>query len=364
MFANDMISLGKLEIKRAVEVKAGSQTTGWHINKYRFPKIWSKTQGESVKVAVIDTAIDVNHPDLQIHGGYDFVNNTGLRTDAPLHGHGTHVAGIIGAKNNNLGIVGVAPKCKLYSLAVLNDQGSGSYGNIIRALDWCIENGMDVVNMSLGGGGDSKALYEAVRRVYDAGITMVCAAGNSAWERGYLDFPGTYNETMAIAAIKQNMQRAEFSSIGPNIDICAPGYEIVSTTPSNTYSAYSGTSMASPFVAGLVALMISKHRSLGGRTPISGPKDVRDHLTKVAHDVSFDGQDNYTGYGLVNPLKSLYLTDRHKLRLHQRKWGLEIYAVDVKFKEDYFFKGRRLAKKGQTRTLSISGHVLRRLMYG
>ena len=364
MFANDMISLGKLEIKRAVEVSGGSQTTGWHINKYQFPEIWSQTQGEGIKVGIIDTAIDINHPDLNICGGYDFVNNTGLRTDSPLHGHGTHVAGIIGAKNNNLGIVGVAPKCKLYSLAVLNDQGEGSYGNIIRALDWAAENGMDVVNMSLGGGGDSKALYEAIRRVYDAGITLVCAAGNSAWERGYLDFPGTYNETLAIAAIKQNMQRAEFSSIGPNIDICAPGYEIVSTTPSNTYSSYSGTSMASPFVAGLVALLISKHRKLGGGTPVNSPSDVREHLVKVAKDVDFDGQDNYTGYGLVNPLESLYITDRKKVRLHQRKWGLEIYAVDVVFKEEFRYKGGRCAKKGDTRTLSISGGVLRRLMRG
>lgn len=290
-----------------VNIKAIStkQNLGWQISAFNFPSIWLQTKGKGIKVAVIDTAVDLNHPDIKIEGGWDFVKNVPLSKLTPIQGHGTHVCGIIGARDNGFGIIGVAPECSLYSLVALDDTGSGSYNTIIRALDWCISNKMDVINMSIGGGSDTPEFYQAIRRVYDANIPMICAGGNGSWDTGYLDFPGTYNETISVAAVNENFTRASFSSIGPNIDVAAPGVNILSCTPNNTYSIYSGTSMASPFVTGLVAIMIAKHRIFGGTTPLNNVEDVRNHLIKVARDVDYKGQDNYTGYGIINPTSSM-----------------------------------------------------------
>ncbi len=303
------VNIGPLS-KTEVSIKniKKRQTLGWQISKYKFPKMWAKTKGAGIKVAVLDTAVDLRHPDLKIAGGYDFVNNRDInyyKTHHPKESHGTHVAGIIGARNNKFGIVGVAPECELYSCAVLGDDGSGDCNDIIKAINWCIKERIDVINMSLGGGADFKQYYKAIRRAYDANIPIVCAGGNSNWETGYLDFPGTYNETIAVASINSKMKRSVFSSIGSNIDIAAPGSDILSCTPKNTYSIFSGTSMATPFVAGLIALIIAKHRTTGSKSPVITVEDVREHLTKTAIDVDFKGQDSYTGHGLINPLLSM-----------------------------------------------------------
>lgn len=302
----NLLKIGQLTTQ-TVDIKAVSkaQTLGWQISSFNFPAIWAESKGKGIKVAVIDTAVDLSHPDIKIEGGWDFVKNAPLSKTVPKQGHGTHVCGIIGAKDNTIGIVGVAPECSLYSLVVLDDTGSGSYANIIKALDWCIVNKMDVINMSLGGGGDTPEFYSAIRRVYDAKIPMICAGGNGNWETGYLDFPGTYDETIAVAAVNENFTRATFSSIGPNIDVAAPGVNILSCTPNNTYSIYSGTSMATPFVTGLVAIMLAKHRLSGGSTPINNVEDVRQHLIKVCKDVDYIGRDSFTGYGIINPVGSV-----------------------------------------------------------
>jgi len=298
-----ILSEKKVNIKRIRK----NQTLGWHISKYNFPPIWTQGQGRGIKVAVVDTAIDPRHPDIDVKGGYDFAYNRSInhyKRNYPVQGHGTHVAGIISAKNNSIGVVGVAPKAEIYSVVVLNDSGSGTFRNLIRGIDWCIKNNMDVINMSLGAVGDNVSLYRVIRKAYDAGISLVCAGGNSGWA-GHLDFPATYNETIAVASIARNMKRSYFSSIGANIDVAAPGSDIVSCTPRNTYSSYSGTSMAAPFVTGLIALMLEKHRNQGGSTPINNVEDVRDHLIKTTTDVDYSGSDSYTGYGLVNPKQSI-----------------------------------------------------------
>jgi len=302
------LSLGYLETKKAnINLVAKSQTLGWQLTKYNIPEIWRSDKGANVKVAIIDTAMDLRHPDLSIKGGYDFVYRRNLdiyRREYPVQGHGSHVAGIVGAKNNTIGVVGVAPECSIYSCVGLGNDGTGSYAGIINAIDWCIRNKMDIISMSLGGGTDTKAFYAAIRRAYDAKIPTICAGGNSAWA-GHLDYPACYNETIAVAAIAKNMKRAGFSSIGGNIDVAAPGVDILSCVPENNYAFYSGTSMATPFVTGVVALMIAKHRKHGGNTPINNVEDIREHLIKTTTDANYSGQDSFTGYGLINPKKSL-----------------------------------------------------------
>ena len=335
------LNIGHLEQKDHVnlETLADSQKLGWQINSYKFPEIWKETKGENVKVAVLDTAVDINHPDLNIKGGYDFVNDNELSTSIPAHGHGTHVCGIIGASDNDKGIIGVAPDCELYSCVVLGDDGSGSYSWIMNALDWCIENKMDVINMSLGGGGDFEEFYDKVRKVYDVNIPIVAAAGNSNWETGYLDFPATYNETIAVASINKYMERSSFSSIGSNIDIAAPGSDILSTTPDNSYSIYSGTSMATPFVTGLIALMIAKHRTQESNTPINNVEDVRKHLIKTAKDTDFEGQDSYTGYGLINPFGIINYEDAESSDEYDITYEKLMKSLKVKFNNDKKLSG-------------------------
>lgn len=350
-----------------------SQTLGWQIQSFEIPKIWQECKGKGVKVAIIDTAADLTHPDLIFKGGYDFVKNQSLNKYKPTIPHATHVAGIIGARHNNKGIVGVAPECDLYSLVVLEENGTGSYSSLINSLQWCIDNKMDVINMSFGGDFDTPELYKMIRKVYDAKITMVCAAGNSAWEKGYLDFPALYNETIAVASIKPNMELSEFSSIGPNIDICAPGSEILSCVPGGKYGFMSGTSMAAPFITGMVALLIAKHRIMGGSTPINNPEDVREHIVRMAKDISYYGRDNLTGYGIINPVLSMnYAKDIANLdfanlvRIDDKKSGKTFYKFTVRFGWDFsdvqFLKGRGpirkivtpMARKGEVKDILLT----------
>lgn len=323
--------------QKQVRLADVSQTLGWQISQFNIPELWTETRGEGVKVAVIDTGVDSSHPDLTFTGTFDFVgaaNGTPI-SYIPTVGHGTHVSGIIAAQNNDFGIVGVAPFASLYSCRVLSDDGYGSWYDIVKALDWCITNHIDVVNMSLGGDNPGEEVYLKFREVYDAGITIVCAGGNDSWDYGYLSFPAIYNETIAVAATNASMTRAWFSSVGSNIDIGAPGENIVSCTPGNTYASYSGTSMATPFVSGVVALMISKHRKYGGNTPIKTVEDVRSHLNGVADDVDFKGQDIYLGYGIIDPhssvdsvhpeaAESLYVADGQYSNYD--KTGMNIYG--------------------------------------
>jgi len=354
---NQTVSFGNVT-KQVIDIKAvqESQTLGWQINKYKFPEIWSQTQGEGVKVAVVDTAVDLRHPDIDIKGGRDFVNNRTInyyKKAYPVEGHGTHVSGIISARDNDAGMVGVAPLCEVYNCSVLDDYGSGTYEDIIKAIDWCIKNEMDVINMSLGGGGDFKEFYDAIRRAYDANIPIVCAAGNSSWDTGYLDFPATYNETIAVASINKNMNRSSFSSIGSNIDVAAPGSNILSCTPKNNYEVYSGTSMAAPFVTGLIALMIAKHRATGGNTPVNTVEEIRQHIIKTTTDVDNIGQDNYTGYGLINPANAIgYETEENQADYINFK-QLTDGSLKVMFDNNIRFKPNRKRKMKKTITAGV-----------
>lgn len=300
--------------KKDVEIKEVNQTLGWQISQFNIPELWKTTEGDGVKVAVLDTGVHKSHKDLTIKKALDFLNGAkGTEIDyIPTAGHGTHVCGIIAANNDDYGVVGVAPGVDLYSCRVLSDEGSGGWGDMMDAIDWCITNKMDVINMSLGGGNPGDTVYRKIREAYDSNIAIVCAGGNDGFTHGYLNFPSIYDETIAVAATTSTMNRANFSSVGSNIDIGAPGQDILSTIPGGAYSLYSGTSMAAPFISGLVALIIAKHRIYGGTTPINNVEDIRNHLTKVATDAYFDGQDMYLGNGIVNPRLSMELDQAEK----------------------------------------------------
>lgn len=285
------------------------QVMDWGLKTLRVHETWKESQGEGVKVAVLDTGI-IHHPDLKdnIKGAVNFTSSD--RNDyEDRQGHGTHVAGIIAAVNNKFGIVGVSPKADLYGVKVLGDNGSGSYQMIADGIDWAIENKMDVISMSLGSNYPSDLLHSAIKKAYDNNITIIAAAGNDGdtYDDDDIDYPGRYEETIAVGSINKYLKRSWFSSDGKELDIMAPGQDIYSTYLKDDYAILSGTSMATPFITGVVALMISKHRKNGdkNKTPVDTPDRIREHLVRTADDAGEVGKDNFYGYGIVSPQKLL-----------------------------------------------------------
>ncbi|MFH1618891.1 MAG: S8 family peptidase [bacterium] len=243
----------------------------WGVARVNAAAAWEKNQGEGVKVGVVDTGIDLTHPELaaSIIGGYNSVNPSMQPMDD--HGHGTHVSGTIAAIRDGKGVVGVAPMASLYAVKVLDAQGSGTYSGVIAGIEWCVNNKVDVINMSLGGSQGSPAMAKVMKAAYDAGITIVCAAGNSS---GAVSYPAAYPEAIAVSASDSNDNITYFSCFGPQIAVIAPGLNIPSTWKGGGYKTISGTSMSSPHVAGLAALAIG--------SGAKGPDAVRKALTHAA----------------------------------------------------------------------------------
>lgn len=262
----------------------------WGVKRVNAPAAWNWTTGKEVKVAVIDTGIDYTHPDLKENyvEGYNVINKTNDPMDD--QGHGTHVAGTIAAIRDLKGVVGVAPNAKLYAVKVLDKNGSGQFSWIIDGIQWAVEHKMNVINMSLGGRTSSDALKMAVDKAKESGITVVCAAGNDS---GPVNYPAKYESAIAVSALDTNDKIASFSSRGPEIDFIAPGVSIYSTYKGGGYKTASGTSMASPHVAGLAALAISA----GAKTP----DEVFQMLKKAS--VSLGLKPTEEGNGLIDATK-------------------------------------------------------------
>ena len=226
----------------------------WGIRRVGAAAAWTRYQGAGVKVAVIDTGIDDSHPDLAgvVAGGFNALEPGKEWKDD--EGHGTHVAGTIAALRDGKGVVGVAPKARLYAVKVLDKNGNGTYSDIIAGLEWATKNGMDVANMSLGAPEGNEPLHKAVIAAEKAGLVLVAAAGNE--DGGPVTYPGAYPETIAVGASNNQDAWAKFSSKGPQVAVIAPGEDIKSTVPGGSYAEMSGTSMASPHIAGMAALLV------------------------------------------------------------------------------------------------------------
>lgn len=259
----------------------------WGVKRVNAAAAWSKTMGQGVKVGIIDTGMDYTHPDLKANyaGGYNALDAS--KTPLDDNGHGTHVSGIVGASGDGAGVVGVAPKVFLYAVKVLNAQGSGAYSGIVDGIQWAVKNKMNVVNMSLGSPSGSPAIQKAVEAAYKAGVTLVMAAGNDS---GPVNYPAKYPQSIAVAASDSADKIASFSSRGPEIAVIAPGVAVYSTYMGGIYKSLSGTSMASPHVAGLAALAVAA----GAKTPAA----VRKALQSAA--VSIGLQSSEQGAGLVD----------------------------------------------------------------
>jgi len=279
----------------------------------------SNNNGTGINVAIMDTGIDYNHPDLAANyaGGYDFGGNySGAPNDADpmdFDGHGTHCAGIVAAvKGNGIGVIGVAPEVDLYAVKVFTDDGYGRYSDVVEALEWCIDtrtdddpdNDIQVISMSFGSAysdGDP-GIESWINAAFDAGILLVGAAGNEGNAAGVGDnviYPARYESVIAVAATDSSDNRASFSSTGPDVELAAPGVNIYSTYLDSGYAAMSGTSMACPHVTGTAALVWNAY-------PEYTNTEVRQRLQATAEDLGDPGKDNKFGYGLVDAEKATY----------------------------------------------------------
>jgi serine protease len=230
----------------ASAVTPGSQMVPYGITQVHAPETWLARRPGQVNVAIIDSGIDRNHPELagSYMGGYHVINDN----DDPLDdvGHGTHVAGIVAAANNGYGVVGVAPGVKLWGLKVVDEAGRGFMEDVIIGLEWIIEKkkeigGNWVVNMSLGGTTSSIAEHEAFTEARDAGLILVASSGNTSTASlpAAVEFPAAYPEVVAVGAVSETGARANFSNAGPELDFVAPGVRIVSSVLSGgTFVSY------------------------------------------------------------------------------------------------------------------------------
>lgn len=216
---------------------------------------WKETKGRGIKVGIIDTGIDLNHKDLEIKKFINFTNED-KNEICDEAGHGTHVAGIVGARMNGFGVVGVAPECDIYIAKAFDGQGRGEKKNVVKSMKWMIENQVDIINMSYSSTEGDIEEEKMVQLCIENNIFMVAAAGNRGERR--VSYPGRYDGVVAVSSVDINKIKSDFSSYGNEIDLAAAGVDILSTYKNNSYAVLSGTSMAAPLISGAAALIQSK----------------------------------------------------------------------------------------------------------
>ncbi|MDN4073961.1 S8 family peptidase [Fictibacillus sp. CENA-BCM004] len=292
------------------------QTVGeeipYGIQMINAPAAWEQGyKGTDVVVAVLDTGCDVNHPDLKdrVIGGRNFVDGD-PEDYSDGHFHGTHVAGTIAASVNQLGVTGVGPEVKLLILRVLDKDGSGSYKGIIDAINYAVEWRGDkgekvrVISMSLGGPDDVPEMHEAIKNAVDKNVMVVCAAGNEGDSDENSDeqaYPGYYKEVVEVGAVDEQKRLAEFSNTNDEIDLVAPGVNVLSTYPGNKYAKLSGTSMATPHVSGAVAVLVQKEEAEFGRE-LTEP-EIYAQLCKNTETIGLTKKGEGNGLLFLNPEK-------------------------------------------------------------
>ncbi|MFC5529078.1 S8 family peptidase [Cohnella yongneupensis] len=237
----------------------------WGVRHIGAPSAWSRTTGNRVKVGVIDTGVDFGHPDLRhsLERGINLLHRMELPQDD--NGHGTHIAGTIAAANQHQGMIGVAPRAQIHPIKAFDYNGTAYVSDIILGIEWCVRNGIDVVNMSFGMKTRSRSLYAAVNSAFRSGVLIVASSGNDG-RNGSIDYPARYSHTIAVGATTRQGRIAGFTNRSGLIDVYAPGERIVSAWLRGKHREMSGTSMATSHVTGAVALLLAlKPRLLPGQ---------------------------------------------------------------------------------------------------
>jgi subtilisin family serine protease len=272
----------------------------YHLNLLQIDRALSLAGNHEVKVAVIDSGVDYKHPELksQVLPPYNAATPANTSFSDP---HGTHVAGIIAAtKDNGFGGHGIFPTAKILPIDVFNGKQTANDFVIAQGILYAIEQNADVINMSLGGYGESPLIQEAVKKAIDKGITIVAAAGNESTDQ--YSFPASFEGVISVGSTNERNKLSSYSNYGPSVDLVAPGEDIYSTVydqkKGSSFTAFSGTSMASPVVAGVAALLKSKY-------PTLKPHEIEAILEMTAKDLGEKGYDLTYGHGLVDPLKAM-----------------------------------------------------------
>jgi subtilisin family serine protease len=297
-----------------------SYSSQWALSKIEAEDAWGvRTRDKDIIVAVLDTGVDLNHPDLsgRLVPGYDFVNNDSDPSDD--YGHGTHCAGIIAAQaNNSIGIAGLSWKSKIMPVKVLSAAGSGSVEGVASGIIYAADKGARVISLSLGSYGYSSTENEAVNYAYDKGCLVIGAAGNDSVSQAH--YPAAYEKALAVSATNENDKITWYSNFGSYIEVSAPGGEmsylhdpggIYSTMPtypvtmnsygySRNYDYLQGTSMACPYVAGLAAFILSRNPNLSNER-------IRTIIRESAKDLGASGFDHLYGYGRIDAFQGVDL---------------------------------------------------------
>lgn len=287
--------------------QSSSQALGWQITNFHIPEIWKFSQGENVKIAVLDTGVDLNHSDLKenLLEGTNFIEKNLPPQD--FNSHGTHVSGIIAAKNNDLGIVGIAPQAKILPIKVLNNYGAGDMKAVLDGINYAVSQKVDIICMSLGTRDPVEEIRVAIEEAAENNTICFVAAGN-AGNTEQLLYPAAYTECISIGAVDENCLRASFSCTGPNLDFVAPGVKIYSCVPKNTYAYMSGSSMACPFAVGVAALVLSSKRKIDPEA-VMNANDYREVFKQNSMTVKnleelLEKQGSsrfWQGMGIINP---------------------------------------------------------------
>ncbi len=310
----------------------------WNLKAIDVEKAWQKTKGKGITVAVIDTGVSKvdDLKNTNFVKGYDFVNDREDASDD--NGHGTHVAGTIAqSTNNNYGVAGIAYEASIMPLKVLSASGGGTISDIAEAIIFAADNGANVINMSLGGGGESKLMQKAIDYAYKKGVVIVAAAGNS--NRNAAFYPARYPKVIAVAATGSTGEKAPYSNYGAGVDVAAPGGAIArgkdgdgsggilqnTIDPKNKQSvfrSFQGTSMASPHVAGVVALI----EASGVKDPEKVAQILKQSSRKVADDTL-----NYYGAGHLNAAAAVNLASQGQLIPDFLRWARDNGYLSPRF---------------------------------
>lgn len=274
-------------------------------------KAWDITQGDPrVTIAVVDTGVDLEHPDLKakLVPGYDVINQ-GTTPPRDGNGHGTHASGIAAAiTDNKVGIAGVAGRCKLMPVRALDDEGAGNGMDVATGVIWAVDHGANVINLSLGGPEPNETLERAIQYALMRNVPVVVAMGNESV--GEARYPAASPGVIAVGSVDSTRTLSSFSNYGPWMTVVAPGSQIMSTMPTygvymtttegyrNDYDFMDGTSMAAPMVAGVVALIKSRHPQLT-------PAEIKARIEGTATDLGQPGYDPQFGHGVINAARAI-----------------------------------------------------------
>jgi subtilisin/minor extracellular protease Epr len=311
-------------IAQDLPIKTTQQITPWGIERIgTLPVQAEGKNGSGTNIAILDTGIDTDHPDLSYVFGFDFSDL--LMDDADpedFSGHGTHIAGIIASQNNDIGVFGIAPGANLYILKVFTDDGEGRYSSAVEAIEWCMGtytdtiegNEIHIISMSWGSEVDlgDPGIEPWINQAYNQGIILVGSAGNDGNSSGTGDniiYPARYENVITVSATNEEDQRPTFSSTGPAVELTAPGVNIISTFIDG-YATLAGTSMSCAHVSGSIALLLNSDvpPDYDANTNEKwDPAEVRNILHDTAEDIGQEGKDQQHGYGVVN-INQVYIT--------------------------------------------------------